>query len=130
METNTKQLRPFPWSSFVYYLCIVIFVLWLARWHDDVRAQNNCSSVTLCATTGNIGGGLLAIGGSATGTVSVSGALQGTPCRAAASDGTNIAALGMSVDCQITANGTATVTLVAIVVLTPPAKTYNVRVSQ
>jgi hypothetical protein len=82
----------------------------------------------LTGTTGSIGGGLLALGGSASGTATVTGAVAGQPCIASPSDGTNISALGMSIECTVTASNTVTVNAVAFVALTPPAKTYNVRV--
>ena len=44
------------------------------------------------------------------------------------SDGTNIYALGANIGCPVTATNTVTVNVVAIVALTPVAKTYSVRV--
>jgi hypothetical protein len=79
-------------------------------------------------TTGSLGGSLLAIGGTATATVTIQGAVAGQPCEASASDGTNMAVLGLIVHCDVTAPNTATVTLYAIIALTPVAKTYNVRI--
>ena len=84
----------------------------------------------LSGTTGSIGGSLLAVGASASGTVTVTGATVGMPCDAQASDGTNMSALGANVGCTVTAANTVTVNVVAIVALTPAAKTYVVRVIQ
>ena len=83
---------------------------------------------TLTGTTGNIGGSLLLVGGTASGTATIAGAIAGTPCQASASDGTNVLALGLVVQCAVTAPNTATVTLYAIVSLTPAAKSYNVTI--
>lgn len=82
----------------------------------------------LSGTTASIGGSLLALGGVSSGIATVTGATSGTPCTASASDGTNIAALGVSVECAVTGSNTVTVSIVAFVTLTPPSKTYNVRV--
>jgi len=82
----------------------------------------------LSGTTGSIGGGLLAVGASASGTATVTGATVGMVCTAQPSDGTNIYALGANIGCTVTATNTVTVNVVAIVTLTPVAKTYVVRV--
>lgn len=82
----------------------------------------------LTGTTGSIGGSLLALGGNANGTATVTGAVVGMPCIASPSDGTNIAALGMSIECTVTSANTVTVNAVSFLALTPPSKTYNVRV--
>ena len=98
---------------------------------------NSSSGVLICGTstafatplrgtTGSIGGGLLAVGASATGTATISGAIAGQPCIASTTDGTNITGLGADLSCTVTSANTATVTVTAIVALTPPAKTYNV----
>jgi hypothetical protein len=82
----------------------------------------------ISCTTGSIGGGLLAVGGSASGTATCTGATTAMVCEAQASDGTNMPALGAIPNCTVTSADTVTVNVVAIVVLTPGAKTYNVRV--
>jgi hypothetical protein len=90
--------------------------------------QLGSTSGILTGTTGSIGGGALLVGASASGTATVTGATTGMVCDAAASDGTNMAALGAVVICTVTASNTVTVNVVAIIALTPSAKTYNVRV--
>jgi hypothetical protein len=82
----------------------------------------------ISCTTGSIGGSLLTVGTSASGTASCTGATTSMVCQAQATDGTNMAALGASPMYTVTASGVATVNLVAIVALTPAAKTYSVRV--
>ena len=82
----------------------------------------------LSGTTGSIGGGLLAVGASASGTATVTGATVGMVCMAQPSDGTNMYAVGANVGCTVTAPNTVTVNVVAIVTLTPASKTYVVRV--
>lgn len=119
MATTPKQLR----IGFVLLLGLLVSIL---SW--KVHAQNNCSSVILCATTGSIGGGALLVGASASGTVSVAGALVGMPCIAQPSDGTDMIALGAVVSCTVTSANTATVRVLAVLALTPTAKTYVVRV--
>lgn len=89
---------------------------------------NSAPPTYLSGTTSSLGGGLLALGGSASGTATVSGAVAGQPCIASPSDGTNVAALGLSVECTVTSSNTVTVNAVAFLAVTPPAKTYNVRV--
>lgn len=90
--------------------------------------KNIGTAAILTGTTGLIGGGLLAIGASASGTATVTGATTSMACVAQASDGTNMAALGATPMCTVTATNTATVNLIAIVALTPASKTYSVRV--
>jgi len=87
------------------------------------------SSAGLAATSGSIGGGLLVIGANASGAVTIQGVAVGMQCAATASDGTNMVALGALPTCTVTAANTVTINVVAIVSLTPAAKTYNVRVT-
>ena len=127
MEATTKQLKPFPHLKWLIVF-VLIFGMWLAR---TSRAQNNCSSVILCATSGSIGGSLLAsVGATASATVTVQGAQVGMVCLVQPSDGTDMIALGAIPTCTITAANTVTVRLIAIIILTPASKTYNVRVIQ
>lgn len=86
------------------------------------------SGAPLSGTTGSIGGSLLAVGSSASGTVTITGATVGMVCTAQPSDGTNMYALGANVGCTVTAANTVTVNVVAIITLTPASKTYSVRV--
>jgi len=86
------------------------------------------TSGVMSGTTGSIGGSLLAAGASASGTATVIGATVGMVCTAQPSDGTNIYALGANIGCTVTAANTVTVNVVAIVTLTPVAKSYVVRV--
>lgn len=89
---------------------------------------NSSPASYLTGTTGSIGGGLLLLGASASGAATITGASVGMPCVASPSDGTNIAALGLSIECTVTSSNTATVNIVAFVSVTPPAKSYAVRV--
>jgi hypothetical protein len=84
----------------------------------------------ISCTSASIGGSLLAVGASSSGTATCTGATTSMVCVAQASDGTNMGALGAIPVCTITATSTATVNVVAVVALTPAAKTYNVRVVQ
>lgn len=101
---------------------------------EAINSGAVCSTVAfisaLTGTTGSIGGGLLGIGGTSSGTVSVSGAIVGKPCQANASDGS---AVGFwKVDCKVGSAGVITVTLTGLASLgiTPAAVTYNVIVFQ
>jgi hypothetical protein len=76
----------------------------------------------------SIGGSLLALGGTTTGTATVTGATVGSNCIATTSDGTYVANINIS--CNVATAGVATVTLQAFGAGTPAAKTYNVRVIQ
>jgi len=109
-------------------ICVASSLLFINR--DRLFAQNNCSSSTLCATSGSIGGGLLAVGASASGTVTVTGAGIGSLCFAQPSDGTDMIALGAIPSCTVTAPNTVVVRVLAVITLTPAAKTYNIRVIQ
>lgn len=100
------------------------------NWSNGAMVCGTTSSTTsyLSGTTGSIGGSLLLVGASASGTATVSGAAVGMPCVATPSDGTNIAGVGGDIICTVTSANTATVNVVAIISLTPASKTYNVRV--
>lgn len=76
----------------------------------------------------SIGGGLLAVGASANGTVTIVGAQPGMVCDTSPSDGTNMVSLGAIPTCVVTAPNTVTINVIAIVALTPPAKFYSIRV--
>ncbi len=127
METTTKQLT--KTEQLIWLLIIAVVTVWWFRLlAKDAHAQNNCSSVILCATTGSIGGGALLVGASASGTVTVTGAQVGMPCIAQPSDGTDMIVLGAIPVCTVTSANTVTVRVIAILALTPTAKTYVVRV--
>lgn len=89
------------------------------------NSQNLAPSLT--GTTGSIGGGLLAAGACASGTVAVTGST--TTMTVAVSpntypgDGTDFAG-------YVSTNGTVTVKVCALVAVTPTSSTYNVRVIQ
>lgn len=85
---------------------------------------------TLSGTTGSIGGGLLSAGSCATGTATVSGATTSMVAVAQPSDGTNIQGVGVNVSAVVTSSNTVTVSVCALLIVTPAAKTYNVRVLQ
>jgi hypothetical protein len=87
----------------------------------------NCSSVTICATSGSIGGGAVLAGACTSGTVSVAGSLTGNTVSVSPNTypGDGIIWYG-----YVSANGTVTVKVCAILALTPTASTYNVRVIQ
>jgi|SRR5882757_1288510 len=91
-------------------------------------AQNNCSSTTLCGTSSSIGGSLLTVGASASGTLTITGAQPGMVCLAQPSDGTDMVALGATVACTVTSTNTVTIRVLAVLSLTPAVKTYTVRV--
>jgi hypothetical protein len=82
----------------------------------------------LTGTSGSIGGSLLAVGASASGTITVTGATVGMVCTAQPSDGTNMYAVGANIGCTVTSANTVTINVVAIVSLTVPSKTYTIRV--
>jgi hypothetical protein len=83
--------------------------------------------VILSGTTGSIGGGLLTVGLTATGTVAVSGAAVGDPVIASPSDGSLVSSL-VALTATVTATDVVTVQLAAVATVTPAAKTYNVKV--
>lgn len=76
-----------------------------------------------------IGGALLLLNQTATGTASVPGAIAGQNCIAGTSDGTHIP--NLLITCDVSAANVVTVTLMAIGLASqPPAKTYNVKIFQ
>lgn len=83
-------------------------------------------TLPIAGTTVSIGGALLILGGSTSGTASVTGAAIGQVCSANASDGT-LPPVGIIIDCAVTGTGIVTVRLSAAIAGTPAAKTYNVR---
>jgi len=83
--------------------------------------------VILSGTTSSIGGGLLTVGLTATGTATVTGAAVGDCVLCSPSDGTAVNSL-ISLTATVTSANTVTVQLSAIATVTPGAKTYTVRV--
>jgi hypothetical protein len=83
--------------------------------------------VILSGTTGSIGGGLLTVGLTATGTATVTGAAVGDPVVVSPSDGSLVNSL-IALTATVTSANTVTVQLSAIAAVTPAAKTYNVKV--
>lgn len=81
----------------------------------------------LSGATGTITGTLLAVGGSDTGTATVTGAVAGQPCDVSTTDGSNPSSSSY-VHCEVTAANTVTVTITAFAISTPASKAYNVRV--
>jgi len=82
----------------------------------------------MSGTTGSIGGGLLTAGACTSGTVTVTGATVGMPAIATPSDGTNIAGVGTVITATVTSTNTVTVSVCALLSVTPAAKTYSVRI--
>ena len=107
---------------------LLSLTLFLALQSSPTGLNFTPAPLILSGTTGSIGGSILAVGASASGTATVTGATVGMVCTAQPSDGTNIYALGANIGCTVTATNTVTVNVVAIVALTPVAKTYSVRV--
>lgn len=112
----------------VFIATVLLLTFGWLIWTKLAKAQNNCSAIVLCGTSGSIGGGLLAIGASASGTVTVTGAQVGMVCIVQPSDGTDMVALGAIPGCTVTAANTVVVRIMAIITVTPAVKTYNVRV--
>ncbi len=86
---------------------------------------NGVSVLPLAGTTGSIGGGSLAAGACASGTVSVTGS---TTAMAVAVSPVTFPGEGYVWQGYVSAAGTVTVKVCAIVAGTPTASTYNVRV--
>jgi hypothetical protein len=119
MASTSKQLK----LAIIAFLAIALLAFAL-----HVKAQNSCSSVTLCATSPAMGGSLLAIGASVSTTATVQGAQVGMACVVQPSDGTDMIALGAIPTCTVTSTNTVTVRLIAILSLTPASKSYTIRV--
>lgn len=82
---------------------------------------------SLSATTGSIGGGLLSAGACTSGTVAVT---SSTTAMAVAVSPNTYPGDGSEFFGYVSANGTVTVKVCALVAVTPAASTYNVRVIQ
>lgn len=93
---------------------------------SDLRV-NNASVKQLTGTSGSIGGGALVAGQCASGTVSVT---NSTTSMAVIASPTTYPGDGAEWSSFVSAAGTVTVKVCAIVALTPTASTYNVRVIQ
>ena len=83
------------------------------------------SATVLSGTTGSIGGGSLAAGACTSGTATVNGA---TTSMVAEADPQTYPGDGIIWDAQVTSANTVTVKVCAILILTPTAATYSVRV--
>lgn len=98
--------------------------IWICNATNWIQAQPAISGTTV-----SIGGALILLGGSVTGTGIVTGAAIGSNCIATPTDGT-LLPVGIVIDCAVQSLGVATVRLSAAIAGTPPAKTYNVRIIQ
>lgn len=90
-------------------------------------AQNSWISSSMSGTTSAIGGSALLAGACSSGTVTVTGATTGMTAIAQPSDGT-VLADGNMVYAVVSSANTVTVKVCGIVGITPPSKTYSVRV--
>lgn len=94
---------------------------------NDGSGNLSWTSVSLSGTTGSIGGGLLAAGACASGTVAVTGSTTSMTVTVSPNtypgDGTDFSG-------YVSTNGTVTVKVCALVAVTPTSSTYNVRVIQ
>lgn len=79
----------------------------------------------LSGTTGSIGGGLLSAGSCATGTATVTGATTG---MVAVANPTTYQGDGVQFQAYVSASNTVTVKACALLLITPSATTYKVRV--
>lgn len=113
-NAQMEMLPFYDYSGNQFYMC-----------HTNVWVAQ--AKPYLTGTTGTITGTLLAVGGSDTGNVTITGAAVGANCQANASDGT-APATGTFVDCNVGSTNTVTVRVVAFVIGTPPSKTYSVKV--
>lgn len=109
-------------------LISILFAFAALAFHPQTLNVSSAATSYLTGTTGSIGGGLLAVGASATGTATVTGALVTHACTAQPSDGTNIATSGAVPVCTVTSSNTVTVNVMAVIAVTPAAKTYTVKV--
>jgi hypothetical protein len=113
-------------QGILIFILAVIFSTW-ATWHTSHAQVNNTNIYGMRATTGSIGGGALLAGACTSGTVAVTGATTGMVVGTAPvtypGDGT--VWFG-----YVSANGTVTIKVCAILALTPTASAYNVTVFQ
>lgn len=109
-------------------LVVIVSGVLLLFFHPQQTTTGTTYFPYMNGTTGSIGGSVLIAGACSTGTVTVNGAAVGMPVLVSASDGTNIPALGVNLSGTVTAANTVSVSVCAIVALTPTAKTYSVRV--
>jgi hypothetical protein len=86
-----------------------------------------CTGCTLAGVTGPIGGAPLGPGQCATGSARVNGAQAGSPVVVGSSDG-SLPGGAVKVDAAVTAQGTVSVEVCAIAQVTPPRRSYQVRV--
>lgn len=98
--------------------------IWLCNGTIWIQAQPAISAVTV-----SIGGSLLILNSTTSGTATATGAVPGQNCIATRSDGA-LPAAGTIIDCAVTAANTVTVRLTALIAATPAATTYNVRIFQ
>lgn len=108
--------------------------------NTQINGSPACSNATGCpatstalsATTGSIGGSLLAAGGCSSGTVSLSGATLSMAAIASPAGGTNPdpGSLGVYWRSRVSSANTITVDVCTPLAGTPNADTYNVRVLQ
>jgi len=99
----------------------------LASYDASGNLKDSGTAPILSGISGSIGGGVLTAGTCSSGTASVTGA---TTSMVAEADPNTYPGDGIIWDAQVTAGGTVTVKVCAIVALTPTSSTYNIRVLQ
>jgi hypothetical protein len=120
-----------PIHSFALGVLFGVSLMTAAIWYAvPSKAQSySASTQGYAVLSAAYAPGLLVVSTSgAAQTITVTGATVGMQCDVAASDGTDIVALGGMPYCVVTGANTVSLRIFALVGLTPPSKTYNVRV--
>jgi hypothetical protein len=115
-------------NVYLSIICIILFIMLV--WDLRSRSQGYSASTQGYATLSTAySPGLLVVGTSgAAQTITVTGATVGMQCDVATSDGSDLISLGGMPYCTVTATNTVSLRIFALVGLTPPSKTYNIRV--
>ena len=124
-----KIWTPFHWMAlgFLFGVSLMTAAIWYAA---PSKAQSySASTQGYAVLSAAYSPGLLVVGTSGVAqTITVNGATVGMQCDVATSDGSDMIALGAMPYCTVTGANTVSLRIFALVGLTPPSKTYNIRV--
>lgn len=107
--------------------CGIALVLHAQNQTTNINGISNQYVGFSSGTSAAFGGSLLSVGVPITTTISVAGAVPGNACLASPSSG-NAPLTGTVIDCYVSSAGTVTLRMLGLVVTTPSAQTYDVRV--
>lgn len=128
MEKSRTSIR---WLLLGFFFGVIFMAaVIISGMVDATKAQSySASTQGYAALSAAYSPGLLVVGTSGSAQIiTVAGAAVGMQCDVATSDGSDVISLGAMPYCTVTGTNTVSLRIFALVGLTPPSKTYNIKV--